>query len=107
MFKSFGKNDKPAAVPVNGKGVGMEAANQVTSNALKSLTKTDKELNDRLALKSRLHEALLERLNLSVIDKVQTEELRREVANLTPFSRAEARSRALASLRRWREGGDA
>ena len=85
MFKQFGKTDKPAkngvAAAQMTKG-DMEAAAKVTSNALRSLTKTDKELTDRLDLKSRLHEALLERLNLSVIDKVQTEELRREVANL-------------------------
>ncbi|NNE88246.1 MAG: CpaF family protein [Silicimonas sp.] len=67
----------------------MEAAQRVTSSALKSLTKQDKELTDRLELKSRLHEALLERLNLSVIDKVQTEELRREVANLAQAVLAE------------------
>ncbi|MEM6387527.1 MAG: CpaF family protein [Pseudomonadota bacterium] len=42
----------------------------------------DAKLTERLELKNRLHTALLERLNLSVIDKVQTEELRREVANL-------------------------
>ena len=91
MFKSFGKNETPAApVPANGENVvGMEAAHQVTSSALKSLSKQDKELTDRLELKSRLHEALLERLNLSVIDKVQTDELRREVANLAQAVLAE------------------
>lgn len=36
----------------------------------------------RLELKTRLHDALLDRLNLSVIDKVETSELRREVASL-------------------------
>ena len=90
MFKSFGKSDTATPPPVNGENiVGMEAAQQVTSSALKSLTKQDKELTDRLELKSRLHEALLERLNLSVIDKVQTEELRREVANLAQAVLAE------------------
>ena len=88
MFKQFGKSDKS---PVqNGAAVaGMDAANQVTSSALRSLNTTDKELTDRLELKSRLHEALLERLNLSVIDKVATEELRREVANLVQAVLAE------------------
>ena len=88
MFKSFGKSDKPAA---NGANVVHmdEAAAQVTSQALKSLTQNDKELNDRLQLKGRLHEALLERLNLSVIDKVATDELRREVANLAQSVLAE------------------
>lgn len=90
MFKSFGKSDSPAPQVANdANAVGLEAAQKVASSALKSLTKQDKELTDRLELKSRLHEALLERLNLSVIDKVQTEELRREVANLAQAVLAE------------------
>ena len=89
MFKQFGKSDtsKPAA-----NVVGMDAASaasKVTSNALRSLGSNDKELKDRLDLKSRLHEALLERLNLSVIDKVATDELRREVASLVQTVLAE------------------
>lgn len=40
------------------------------------------ELMERLELKSRLHDILLERLNLAVIDKVQPDELRREVSQL-------------------------
>ncbi|MFD0979743.1 CpaF family protein [Tropicimonas aquimaris] len=42
----------------------------------------DAELSAFLELKSRLHDALLDRLNLSVIDKIQPEDLRREVATL-------------------------
>ncbi len=42
----------------------------------------DAELVARLELKSQLHDVLLDRLNLAVIDKVQPEELRREVATL-------------------------
>ncbi|MFN6007157.1 MAG: CpaF family protein, partial [Paracoccaceae bacterium] len=42
----------------------------------------DRELLQSLELKSRLHELLLDRLNLSVIDKVDPEELRREVSEL-------------------------
>jgi len=91
MFKSFGKTEaKSPAQPANGvPGNSAEAASRVTSTALRSLTQTDKDLTDRLELKTRLHEALLERLNLSVIDKVQTEELRREVANLAQAVLAE------------------
>ena len=40
------------------------------------------ELIARLELKSRLHEVLLDRLNLAAIDKVQPEDLRREVSTL-------------------------
>lgn len=42
----------------------------------------DLELIARLELKSHLHDTLLDRLNLAVIDKVQPEDLRREVAAL-------------------------
>lgn len=40
------------------------------------------ELIARLELKSRFHDVLLDRLNLSAIDKVNREDLRREVAGL-------------------------
>ena len=40
------------------------------------------ELTARLELKSHLHDILLDRLNLAVIDRVQPDELRREVATL-------------------------
>lgn len=42
----------------------------------------DADLQAHLELKSRLHEALLDRLNLSVIDKVEKPELRRQIAAL-------------------------
>ena len=83
MFGTFGKSGDTKEPTQPGPQVNTaEAANAVTAKALRSLNPRDKDLTDRLELKSRLHEALLERLNLSVIDKVQTEELRREVANL-------------------------
>lgn len=45
-------------------------------------TAQELELTARLELKSHLHDILLDRLNLAVIDRVQPEELRREVATL-------------------------
>jgi pilus assembly protein CpaF len=42
----------------------------------------DVELSKRLELKSRLHDVLLDRLNLSIVEKVEPSELRREVAGL-------------------------
>ena len=80
MFKTFSKAVEKNAP--SGNVVAMEASNRVTEEALRSLNAADAKLTERLELKNRLHTALLERLNLSVIDKVQTEELRREVANL-------------------------
>ena len=90
MFKSFGKTGSTDPAQPRGTSANpTDAAAAVTATALKSLNPRDKDLTDRLELKSRLHEALLERLNLSVIDKVQTEELRREVANLAQAVLAE------------------
>ena len=80
MFKGFSKAAANEPAKANGV-VAAEAANAVTERTLKSLNDADAKLTERLELKGRLHSALLERLNLSVIDKVQTDELRREVAN--------------------------
>ncbi len=83
MFKSFSKAVETANPKQNESNVvTMEASNAVTEQALRSLNTADAKLTERLELKNRLHTALLERLNLSVIDKVQADELRREVANL-------------------------
>ena len=46
------------------------------------IVQEDRELLQSLELKSRLHEVLLERLNLAAIDKVEPDELRREVSAL-------------------------
>ncbi len=81
MFKSFSKAVETNQ-PAEGNVVSIEASNAVTEQALRSLNAADAKLTERLELKNRLHTALLERLNLSVIDKVQADELRREVANL-------------------------
>ncbi|MDK3072571.1 CpaF family protein [Sedimentitalea sp. JM2-8] len=50
----------------------------------------DPVLAEWLDLKSTLHEALLDRLNLSVIEKVEREALRREVAGVVSQSLADA-----------------
>ncbi len=42
----------------------------------------DHDLKDYLDLKSRMHEALLDRLNLAVIDKVEKSDLKRQIAQL-------------------------
>ncbi len=46
------------------------------------VTQPDAGVEARLDLKSRLHARLLDQLNLSVLDKVQSSELRREIADL-------------------------
>ena len=42
----------------------------------------DEAMSDRLELKSRLHDHLLDRLNLAILDKIEEEDLRREVSAL-------------------------
>ena len=59
------------------------AADGVAAEPHEPTLAEDPKLGYWLDLKSRLHEALLERLNLSVIDKVEQDELRREVATVT------------------------
>ena len=81
MFKGFGKTGDTSATP-QGDAAPKESSAEIAERALRTLNAPDAKLTERLELKNRLHNALLERLNLSVIDKVQTEELRREVANL-------------------------
>ncbi|WP_068109062.1 CpaF family protein [Tropicimonas marinistellae] len=81
MFKNFKKRSlsdaegNVVALP----GASKEIVDEVVAMAP---TREEQELSDFLTLKSRLHDALLDRLNLSVIDKIQPDDLRREVASL-------------------------
>ena len=76
MFGNFGnrpsKPDAGKVVPLRADTAGMD----------RTVEELDPKLAERLELKSDLHRALIERLNLAVIDKVQPEDLRREVAGL-------------------------
>ena len=78
MFKQFTRSEKPSGAKV------IDLATKATHPAtlVHEPSPQEVELLARLELKSRLHDVLLERLNLAVIDKVQTEDLRREVAGL-------------------------
>ncbi|MEZ5733902.1 MAG: CpaF family protein [Paracoccaceae bacterium] len=78
MFRQFVRSDKAKGaeiIDINSKAV--QNTPYIHNEALQ-----DAELTARLELKSQLHDVLLERLNLAAIDKVQTDELRREVAAL-------------------------
>lgn len=79
MFKSFPSINGPRPTNVVPLGVSSVPTDQSQLSVNPPL---DANLQARLELKSHLHEVLLDRLNLSVIDKVQPEELRREVASL-------------------------
>lgn len=80
MFRHFTRAEKPAASNVV--ELGTKASRPAQAQAQPQPEPQDLELIARLELKSRLHDVLLDRLNLAVIDKVQPEELRREVATL-------------------------
>ncbi len=77
MFKDFRVKRADTA----GKVISLERA-QAVAPAARQVDEVDSELQAHLELKSRLHEALLDRLNLSVIDKVEKPELRRQIAAL-------------------------
>jgi pilus assembly protein CpaF len=76
MFKDF--RMRRAEAPAN--VVGIEGQRSASQQA--PIAPVDTELQAHLELKSKMHEALLERLNLSVIDKVEKSELRRQIAAL-------------------------
>ncbi|GHF58982.1 CpaF family protein [Seohaeicola zhoushanensis] len=79
MFKHFSKRDHETAP--DSKVIMLNPVQEAP--VVQPAPEEDRELQRSLELKSRLHDALLDRLNLSVIDKVVPEELRREVAALT------------------------
>jgi pilus assembly protein CpaF len=76
MFKTFTRKDEPGAKVVELRGP------TAAATRIHETTAQEQELMERLDLKGRLHDVLLDRLNLAVIDKVQPDELRREVAGL-------------------------
>ncbi|MEX0302379.1 MAG: CpaF family protein [Leisingera sp.] len=80
MFRNFGKRtEKTASADTV---VPLWPQTGETAQAETEIPAEDLKLIAFLELKSRMHEALIERLNLAVIDKVEPEELRREVAAL-------------------------
>ncbi|WP_319546039.1 CpaF family protein [Ruegeria conchae] len=79
MFEKFtraGRTNEAEVIQLN------QHAEQLAQDIQPETTAEDTELADWLELKSTLHEALLERLNLSVIEKVEKDVLRREVAGV-------------------------
>lgn len=80
MFKNFTKRGSEPEDDDN--VVVLQPEMRTAENAFDAPSEEDQILIEYLELKSRLHDALLDRLNFSVIDKVVPQELRREVANL-------------------------
>ena len=83
MFKQFTKSPASATDPkvVHLHGSVDEVAD-IAAEEDSQFVEASAELLEYLELKSRLHELLLDRLNLAVIEKVQPAELRREAAGL-------------------------
>ena len=89
MFRNFTRTgDTPTAkvVPINGAGAAAVApvVNLAASGGAAEQFVTDEERNlvKRLELKAKLHDAVLDRMNLNVIDKIDPEDLRREITTL-------------------------
>jgi pilus assembly protein CpaF len=76
MFGRFSTRHQDDASAPNG----ASPAPEVTVPEQQQRTEVDEQLSRWLDLKTRLHERLLEELNLAAIDKVATADLRREVA---------------------------
>jgi pilus assembly protein CpaF len=80
MFKNFSRNS--ADENANSNVVPLAPQDSKVIAAQEKAASDQQELIEFLELKSQLHDALLDRLNFSIIDKVLPDELRREVANL-------------------------
>ncbi|MGP1357704.1 CpaF family protein [Roseicyclus sp.] len=84
MFKQFTRRpDQPEAsvVPLHPGARAPSSAERGPADPLQP-TPEERDLIAFLELKGRLHDALLDRLNFAVIDKIMPDELRREVASL-------------------------
>ena len=78
MFSNFGKSRMDVADNV----VPLAAAAAALSAETPQPSRAERELTEWLELKGELHGQLLDRLNLNVIEKVEREELRREIGTL-------------------------
>ena len=85
MFSNFGKSRSPAETNVVPIAAAMAAAEAPQP------TRAERELTEWLELKGELHGQLLDRLNLNVIEKVEREDLKREIGALVSAYVAESR----------------
>ncbi len=83
MFREFIQSGNKTAKD-NGKVISLnkEVAEQADAETTAQTRAVEAAMMDRLELKARLHNKLLDTLNLSVLDKIEQEVLRREVGNL-------------------------
>ncbi len=81
MFKNFSRSNQATPIEFS-RAVAANMAEPANAPLIPQPSPEDRELIKRLEIKSRLHEALLDRLNFAVIEKVEKESLRKEVTAL-------------------------
>ncbi len=83
MFRQFSQS-RAAEIAPSGKGVSLPAPLKVVNEIDPVLAFNDQDPRGTfwIDLKTRLHERLLDMLNLSAIDKVAPSDLRREVSTI-------------------------
>ncbi|WP_170773809.1 CpaF family protein [Ruegeria lacuscaerulensis] len=97
MFREFDRTGRTTSntakvVPLDTKQVSDKASDNVVFEAEKLATKRAREM-DRIDLKARMHNSLLDKLNLAVIDKVEEDTLRGEIGkHATELLRHEGRA---------------
>ena len=86
MFKNFSRNSANGSDRIDVSGAVIANMPTKSKGEVKPFVPgpnlQEKELIKRLELKARLHDALLDRLNFAVIDKVEDDALRKEVTAL-------------------------
>ncbi len=81
MFKNFSRSNQATPIEFS-RAAAANMAEPANAPLIPQPSPEDRELIKRLEIKSRLHEALLDRLNFAVIEKVEKESLRKEVTAL-------------------------
>ncbi|WP_170465337.1 CpaF family protein [Ruegeria arenilitoris] len=98
MFREFDRTGRQAPksatiVQLDTKQMAEEEAAEVTAFEAEKLAAQRNIEMDRIDLKARMHNSLLDKLNLAVIDKVEEETLRGEIGkHVTELLRAEGRA---------------
>ena len=82
MFRNFTRSGETTPAKVVALHEVPPPAVAAGPGAAQFVTQAEKDLVKRLELKSKLHDVVLERMNLNVIDKIDPEDLKREMTAL-------------------------
>lgn len=82
MFRNFTRSGETTPAKVVALHEVPPPAVAAGPGAAQFVTQAEKDLVKRLELKSKLHDVVLERMNLNVIDKIDPEDLKREITAL-------------------------